>query len=107
MLGPDSGKWYVHDGQNWVEAQPPDIGSGTPAPSSVVQAQLRSASLLPVVAFGFVVVLCLLSAAGGESSDFLCPTKWEDLRTAICSLQVRKKKPPGFNRRRENGRLCI
>jgi hypothetical protein len=23
MLGADSGKWYVHDGQTWVEAAPP------------------------------------------------------------------------------------
>ena len=23
MLGPDTGKWYVHDGTTWVEAQPP------------------------------------------------------------------------------------
>ena len=29
-LGPNDGKWYVNDGQTWVEAQPPvmDIGAG-------------------------------------------------------------------------------
>jgi hypothetical protein len=25
MLGPDTGKWYTHDGKNWVEAQPPSL----------------------------------------------------------------------------------
>lgn len=25
MLGSDSGKWYVHDGQTWVEADPPEL----------------------------------------------------------------------------------
>lgn len=25
MLGADSGKWYLHDGQAWVEATPPEI----------------------------------------------------------------------------------
>ena len=33
MLGADSGKWYVHDGTTWVEAQPP-IAGGAPSAAS-------------------------------------------------------------------------
>ncbi len=42
MLGADSGKWYVNDGQSWVEAQPPAAGTGTPAAPPAAQAQPRA-----------------------------------------------------------------
>ncbi len=63
MIGPDSGKWYVHDGQNWVEAQPPSVGGYVPAAPPIVQAQsygaARSNTLL--IAMGAIVVVCLVA----------------------------------------------
>ncbi len=64
MLGADSGRWYVHDGQNWVEAQPPSAGGYVPPPPPMAQAQSYSAprSNILFLALGSVAVVCLFAA---------------------------------------------
>ena len=37
MLGAESGKWYTHDGKNWVEAQPPTSSARAPTAPAVAQ----------------------------------------------------------------------
>jgi len=46
MLGADSGKWYVHDGQTWVEAEPPELNQSKPKgmPPPTVQPPSKPAS---------------------------------------------------------------
>lgn len=35
MIGYETGQWYVHDGQQWIRAEPP--GAGPPQPTAVAQ----------------------------------------------------------------------
>jgi len=67
MLGPDTGKWYVNDGQNWVE-QNPAMASATLlpsyAPSSYTPAPLRGSNVTMLIAAGVIVGICLLGAIG-------------------------------------------
>ncbi len=72
MIGAESGKWYVSDGQSWVEAQPSGLalskvegaGAGIPTAPPAAQAQRRGVNLLPIVAIGVIVVLCLCGVVG-------------------------------------------
>lgn len=67
MLGPDSGKWYVHDGKSWVEAQPPATDSSArkqPSPETLA-AQSPRRRVFPIVAIGCLALLCVLVAVGG------------------------------------------
>jgi hypothetical protein len=65
MIGADSGTWYVHDGRNWVEAQPsvarpevtPPIAPPPPPPQ-------RGSRLTPLFAIGCIALLCLLGVGG-------------------------------------------
>lgn len=46
MLGVNSGGWYVHDGQDWVSAEPPEIQAATVAlplaPAAPLQVQAKA-----------------------------------------------------------------
>ena len=49
MLGAESGRWYVHDGKNWTEAQPPS-SAASPPPAANARPPARpprAASLAP------------------------------------------------------------
>jgi hypothetical protein len=60
-LGAESGKWYLHDGQTWVEAQPPGASrSNAPATVAVGQPPARKSIMVPIIAIGMVAVICVL-----------------------------------------------
>ncbi len=71
MLGVESAKWYVHDGKNWVEAQPP---SGSPpsipeanlslSAASSAGAPKESSRNLRVMAISLAVLICACAAIG-------------------------------------------
>ncbi|MBI3536057.1 MAG: tetratricopeptide repeat protein [Chloroflexi bacterium] len=61
MLGADSGKWYMYDGKNWIEATPPGGMSSPPAAFS--QTPQRAANNFPIVAIGGGVLVLLLLVA--------------------------------------------
>jgi len=65
MIGADTGKWYVHDGQTWVEANP-SVASAPPAPESyaTAQAQTRGSNPMFWLALGGILVVCLLGVIG-------------------------------------------
>ena len=67
MLGPDSGKWYVHDGKTWVEAQPPtlDLQASDQPRIEIPVAQTSRRRLSPILAIGCIALLCVLIAVGG------------------------------------------
>ncbi len=56
MLGADSGKWYVHEGKDWVEAKPP----GAATPSAQPSATKVSSPILPLFATAGFGLICLL-----------------------------------------------
>ncbi|MBI5305454.1 MAG: PD40 domain-containing protein [Chloroflexi bacterium] len=67
MLGPDSGKWYVHDGTTWVEAQLPASGSSAikqPSPETSVAKSPRR-RIYPLLIITCIALLCGLVAVGG------------------------------------------
>ncbi len=68
MIGADTGKWYVHDGQNWVEQNPSTTASAMPPPSyappSYAPAPSRGSNVTMLIAAGVIVVICLLGAIG-------------------------------------------
>jgi hypothetical protein len=79
VLGADSGKWYVHDGQSWVESNPPESPvavSPAPPPSEAglagppvappAPAPQKKSRLLPVLLIGCVGFLCILIVVGGS-----------------------------------------
>ncbi|MBI4672563.1 MAG: hypothetical protein HY741_12970 [Chloroflexi bacterium] len=45
MMGADSGKWFVHDGQTWVEAEPYAVSSPAPMPPPELPERGRPPSL--------------------------------------------------------------
>lgn len=71
-LGIDSGKWYVHDGKDWVRADPgtsvapiepvaPTASAPTPPPAAS-----RRSNRLPIIAvIGCLAIICLAVVAGG------------------------------------------
>lgn len=67
MLGPDSGKWYVHDGKSWVEAQPPTSDSNVSNRPKIETPVAKSPRrrMFPIVAIGCIALLCVLVAVGG------------------------------------------
>lgn len=67
-IGADSGKWYVHDGQRWVEAQPPTGTLGAPpkiqtAPPETYS-RTRKANWLPWILGGCAITLLAVIAIG-------------------------------------------
>ncbi len=67
-LGPDSGKWYVHDGQHWIEADPhgavPAPNAYVPAAPSFPQARTHGVPIVPVLAIGLVALVLLVVVVG-------------------------------------------
>lgn len=67
ILGIDSGKWYVHDGNEWVQSEPPaggDVPALSPTRPPSAPSLARKSSRLPVIAVvGCLAILCL-SVAG-------------------------------------------
>lgn len=68
MLGADTGKWYLHDGQRWVEAQPP---AGTPGAPQKIQtappetySRSRKSNWLPWILGGCTIALLAVIAIG-------------------------------------------
>ncbi len=66
MLGVDSGKWYVHNGRAWVEAQPLTSASGTRAPlvAPRTPSQSRGSRKLILWAAGCACFMCLIGILG-------------------------------------------
>ena len=62
MIGGEHGTWYVQDGSNWVEQNPPVAGA-MPPPSYAPEPMRRSNSTM-LIAAGVIVVICLLGAIG-------------------------------------------
>ncbi len=58
MLGPDSGKWYTHDGKTWVEAQPDGDASG-------------ARKTLPACALGCLAIVLVVGAIIGAVIVFV------------------------------------
>ncbi|MGB8644552.1 MAG: hypothetical protein WCF84_04895 [Anaerolineae bacterium] len=101
MLGADSGKWYVHDGQKWVEANPPaaatpplpdplfpalppPVSAPPPAASPPVAPPLpppppaatrRSTSRAPLIILAVIVVVLLLVLGLATLGGLLTPTR--------------------------------
>ncbi len=58
LIGADSGKWYMHDGTDWVEAQPPTTDvSITP---TEIQIPARQSSRTLLIAIGGSVLVLML-----------------------------------------------
>lgn len=72
MIGADSGKWYMHDGKNWVEAQPPST-SVPPSPPRFVETQppLKSSNPTVIIGIGIIaaVLVCSIAALIFASSQ--------------------------------------
>ncbi len=66
MLGADSGKWYVHDGQTWVMAHPQPSTSSAAAPfaAPIAQTESRGSRKRPFLATGCIGFLCLVGIVG-------------------------------------------
>lgn len=65
MIGADTGKWYIHDGQRWVEAQPPINKSQkvrTTLPETLAQPQ-RS-NRFPWILIGCAILLLVVITVG-------------------------------------------
>ena len=65
MIGEDTGKRYVHDGQTWVETNP-SVVSAPPVPESYAPAPQPSRGINRMVwlALGLVLIVCLLGTIG-------------------------------------------
>ena len=70
MLGPDTGKWYVHDGTTWVEAQPPTTEETIAPPAAPAEKPPRKSNtwlwltiggIAAVIVLGIVAVFFALS----------------------------------------------
>jgi hypothetical protein len=71
MLGPDTGKWHVHDGTTWVEAQPPTTEETIAPPAASTEKPPRPSrralwigscsGCALIVLIGLVALLCALS----------------------------------------------
>jgi hypothetical protein len=59
MLGPDSGKWYIHKGKDWVEEQPPGMSSGAVIPSAQQSVTRSRTPMLPIFAISGMGLVCL------------------------------------------------
>jgi hypothetical protein len=80
MLGADSGKWYLHDGQAWVEATPPAVAEGkakaapmppmppphTPKPPSQISRRMRA--IVGTVFGGLATLLIGLAMMWGQGA---------------------------------------
>lgn len=55
-IGPASGKWHVHDGKNWIEADPANPPPITPP---VVAPRLNRTNLLSIVVASVIAILCM------------------------------------------------
>lgn len=63
ILGIDSGKWYVHDGNDWVQSEPPREGNpplSPTAPQIAPPASAHKSNRLPIIAaVGCLAIICL------------------------------------------------
>lgn len=65
MIGADTGKWYVNDGQSWVEANP--VVTGVPPGLEAYAAPhggARGPNVAMLIVAGAIVAICLLGAIG-------------------------------------------
>ncbi|MDE3091655.1 MAG: collagenase, partial [Chloroflexota bacterium] len=65
MLGPDSGKWYVHDGQTWVESTPPIQDRYAPPPPEFIAPPRRANNAWVAILLGLAVACLALAAIFG------------------------------------------
>jgi hypothetical protein len=63
MIGADTGKWYVSDGRNWIEAQPPTADSDTAPTLWAIPTPARKSSPAALIACGGCVLAILLGVA--------------------------------------------
>lgn len=70
-LGIDSGKWYMHDGKDWVRADPGAIPAPVEPIAPTANAPIppttpsRKSNRLPIVAaIGCLAIICLMAVAG-------------------------------------------
>jgi len=55
-IGPASGKWHVHDGKNWIEADP---ANPPPIAPPIVASRLNRTNLLSIVVASVIAGLCM------------------------------------------------
>lgn len=65
MLGVDSGKWYVNDGKNWVEAQPPPSAAPAAPVAPAMRAPPRNSHTALWIAGCGCLLLILLGGVAG------------------------------------------
>src|SRR5262249_12762459 len=58
QLGANSGRWYIHDGQMWIEATPPVAGVGLAAQQIAASSPHVAARGPPPAAAGFERRFC-------------------------------------------------
>ncbi|MBI5303990.1 MAG: hypothetical protein HY868_17780 [Chloroflexi bacterium] len=79
MLGADSGTWYIHDGQSWVEATPPGVTQReprvaptppppTPQPQAQPQGSCRARAILGTVVGGLLTLGLGLAVTWGQGA---------------------------------------
>ena len=73
MLGADSGKWYLRDGEVWVEANPPSVAEREPkvivpasAPQPPAQPSRRVPKIILAIAGGLLTLLLGLGVTWGQ-----------------------------------------
>jgi hypothetical protein len=64
MIGADTGKWYVHDGKQWVQALPPGARPVAPPPPEIGVPRARGANNALTFAIGVIGAICLIGAVG-------------------------------------------
>jgi len=93
MLGVNTGRWYVHDGTAWTEAEPPRAAAPTPAapppapPPTPAVVPTRRTNPLSLVAAAVGVATTLVTLAYGVR---LAISAWADVtrsRTAAASVE--------------------
>ena len=74
ILGINSGKWYVHDGKDWVQSEPPNASDApivAPTPPIAPPAPTRKSNRLPIIAaLGCLAIICLTVAGVGACIFF-------------------------------------
>lgn len=75
MVGSEGGRWYRHDGNNWVPGTPPGRGVGAVNPAAgFAPVSVRSGNKVKaffIFVFGLIITAMLFFAAGSGSYNFI------------------------------------